>query len=228
NQMDRYLLEPVADGYDAVVPDPMQRGVRNVFENLAYPRYLVSDLVQLKFGQAAEHTGRFLVNSTLGLGGLIDVAKHLGWERHSEDFGTALGHHGVPTGPYVVIPFLGPSNMRDGFSRIVDNFLSPVPWIAAETSSDNDAVAITLGMTALDVIQTRADLDEAINAAQEASLDYYLFIQSAYAQRRFAVIHDLQIEDSPTALENEADPFAEDEAFDEAFAGEGGYGLGNE
>ena len=216
DRLDRYLLEPVADGYDAVVPDPVQTGVVNVFENLSYPRYLVSDLVQLKFEQAAEHTGRFLINSTIGLGGLIDVAKHLGLEKHTEDFGTALGHHGVPPGPYLMLPILGPSNFRDGFGRIVDSFLDPVTWVAASTADGDDAVAITLGVKALDVIQTRADIDEALEASKEAALDHYLFLQSAYYQRRRALIEDKQISSEDAA----SNPFAEDEAFDEEFGEE--------
>jgi len=213
DKLDRNVLEPIADGYDYIVPDPVQRGVKNVFENLSYPKFLVSDIVQLKFEQAAEHTGRFLLNSTLGLAGLVDVAKHLGLEKHREDFGTALGYHGVPPGPYLMIPLLGPSNFRDGFGRIVDSFLDPVPYIAYGTADDSDAAAISLGATALDLIQTRADLDEAIEAARDASVDYYLFVQAAYYQRREALIHD-------KAIADDEDPFAEDEAFDKEFAAE--------
>lgn len=216
DHLDMYLLEPIADGYDYIMPEPVQTGVVNVFDNLAYPKYLVSSVFQLKFEQAAEHTGRFLINSTLGLAGIFDVAKHFGLEKHSEDFGTALGYHGVGPGPYLVLPILGPSNFRDGFGRIVDGFLNPVPWIAAETSDGSDAAAITLGVTALDAVQTRADLDEAIEAAKEASLDYYLFVQSAYYQNRKALINDKQVEkDESEGGDPADDPFAEDEAFDE-------------
>ncbi|MCB0328830.1 MAG: VacJ family lipoprotein [Bdellovibrionales bacterium] len=213
DKLDRYVLEPVADGYDYIMPDRVQTGVTNVFENLLYPRYLVSSVVQLKFGQAAEHTGRFLINSTLGLAGLVDVATHLGLEQHSEDFGTALGYHRVPPGPYLMLPFFGPSNIRDGFGKIVDNFLSPIPYIASATADSQDAILITLGANAVDIVQTRANFDEAIEAARDASVDYYLFVQSAYYQRRRALIFDEKQEEQKP-VEEQADPFADDEALD--------------
>lgn len=215
DKFDRYLLEPVADGYDYVMPDMAQRGVTNFFDNLIYPRYLVSDIVQFKFSQALEHTGRFLINSTVGIFGFIDVAKHVGLERHQEDFGLALGYHGVPSGPYLVFPFFGPSNMRDGIGLMFDIALNPVAWAVADATSSNDGIAITAGTTAVDVVQQRANLDEAIEAARDASLDYYLFVQSAYYQRREALIHDHQLNAEKA---EEEDPFAEDEAFDQAFA----------
>lgn len=217
DKLDRYLLEPVADGYDYVMPDPAQRGVTNFFDNLLYPRYLVSDIVQFKFSQALEHTGRFLINSTVGIFGFIDVAKHVGLERHQEDIGLALGYHGVPTGPYLVFPFFGPSNMRDGVGLMFDMALNPVGWAVADAASSNDAIAITAGTTAVDVVQQRANLDEAIEAARDASLDYYLFVQSAYYQRREALINDEQLNAEKA---EEEDPFAEDEAFDEEFGEE--------
>jgi len=212
DKLDRYLLEPVSDGYDYVMPDEAQRGITNFFDNLLYPTYLVSDLVQLKFSQALEHTGRFLVNSTVGIFGLIDVAQHVGLERHKEDFGLALGYHGVPAGPYLVFPFFGPSTVRDGFGFMVDTALNPVGWAVMEAASSNDAILITTGVAGVDIIQRRTNLDEAIEAARDASLDYYLFVQSAYYQRRAALIEDRQIHQP-----EEEDPFAEDEAFDEMF-----------
>lgn len=217
DKLDRYLLEPVADGYDYVMPDPAQRGVTNFFDNLLYPRYLVSDIVQFKFSQALEHTGRFLINSTVGIFGFIDVAKHVGLERHQEDIGLALGYHGVSPGPYLVFPFFGPSNMRDGVGLMFDMALNPVGWAIADAASSNDAIAITAATTAIDVVQQRANLDEAIEAARDASLDYYLFVQSAYYQRREALIHDHQLNAEKA---EEEDPFAEDEAFDEEFGEE--------
>ena len=210
DKVDRYLLEPIAEGYDAVAPEFVQTGVGNFFENLRYPSYLLSDLIQFKFGQALDHTGRFLLNSTVGLGGLIDVAKEVGLEKHEEDFGTALAHHGVPSGPYLMLPLLGPSNVRDGIGRVVDSFLDPIGWVAYETADDNDAFWITTSSTALRVVHTRAELLEAVEAAREASVDYYLFVQSAYYQNRDAVINDKRTSE-------EEDPFAEDEAFDEEF-----------
>ncbi len=195
--VDVYLFEPVASGYDSITPEFLQQRVRNVFETLGYPKYLVSDLVQLKFGQAAEHTGRFLVNATLGLAGIFDVATEMGLPAHREDFGTALHYHGVPAGPYLVLPFVGPTNFRDGFGRIVDSFLDPAYWIAYETAEDDDNFYISVGVTVFDGLQTRADL---LDAAKEASLDYYLFTQGAYYQYRQGLMSDGEVQGMGAAL----------------------------
>lgn len=190
DRLDRYLIEPVARAYDYVVPNPVQDGIGNFFSNLGYPSYLLSDLVQLKFGQALDHTGRFLVNTTFGVGGFIDVAEGMGLPEHDEDFGIALAYNGVPAGPYLVLPLLGPSNLRDGVGRAVDSFIHPVYWIAKGTAGSDDATSITLGFRAVEVTDTRAGLTEAIKAAKESSLDYYLFVQSAYYQYREAKLYD--------------------------------------
>ncbi len=120
------------------MPEFVNDGITNFYENVSYPKFLVSDLIQFKFSQALHHTGRFLVNTTLGLGGLFDVAGEMGLEEHQEDFGTALAHHGVGPGAYLVIPFLGPSNLRDGFGKLVDSFLDPVSWIAFGTAAERE------------------------------------------------------------------------------------------
>lgn len=184
DQFDIYLLEPVARGYDAVVPNTVQRKVDNFFTNLKYPVFLVSDIVQFKFGQAATHTGRFLINSTIGVAGLFDVASEWGLEHQYTDFGVALGYRGVPEGFYLVIPFLGPSNTRDAVGRIVDGFLNPTYYIGYTDLSEAEEWWIIIGTTVLDAVNTRASLLDAVESAKEASLDYYLFVQSAYHQRR--------------------------------------------
>ena len=212
NKVDRYIFEPVAEGYDSVMPDALQSCVGNFFSNVQYPSHLLSDVVQLKFSQAARHTGRFVINTTLGLGGLFDMAKHMGLEEHKEDFGTALAHHGVPAGPYIVVPILGPTTFRDGFGDLVDNLIDPISVVPYSTADDSDAFLISGGLRGIDAVQTRADLLDAVDAAKDASVDYYLFIQSAYYQHRNNVIND-----RATKSDEEADPFAEDEAFDAEF-----------
>lgn len=188
--LDVYVLEPVASGYDWVLPEYAQGRVVNFFENLSYPKYLVSDLVQLKLSQAASHTGRFLINSTVGLLGLFDVATDMGLPKHVEDFGIALAYHGVPPGPYFVIPFWGPSTVRDAVGRLVDGFLNPASLIFY-TGIDSDVAApASIGMTALDIVQTRADLLDALKSAKEGSVDYYLFLQSSYMQYRKGLLYD--------------------------------------
>lgn len=191
DQLDIFVLEPVARGYDYITPDSVQAGVGNFFENLGYPKYLVSDLVQLKFNQAAEHTGRFLINTVLGVGGIFDFATDFGLPAHKEDFGIALAYHNVPAGPYLVLPLLGPSNLRDGTGKIVDYFLDPLT-IFGRTSqaSTNTKLAITMGARAVDLVDTRAGLMDAIKTAKESSVDYYLFVQGAYFQHREGVLYD--------------------------------------
>lgn len=191
DQVDIFFLEPVAEGYDSVIPESVQNRVGNFFENLNYPKYLVSDLVQLKFTQVASHTGRFLVNTILGLGGIFDVATDWGLPKEEEDFGIALAYHDIPPGPYLVLPFLGPSNLRDGVGRAVDYFLNPFTIFSnSGTSRAGVKDKITISARALDIIDTRAGLLDAVEAAKESSVDYYLFMQSAYYQYRRGVLYD--------------------------------------
>lgn len=191
DKFDINLAEPVARGYDKVVPEVVQDSVNNVFDTLSYPSYLVSDLVQLKVSQALDHTGRFLLNATLGIAGIIDIAKHVGLEKHKEDFGLALAYQGVPAGPYLVIPFIGPSNLRDGVGRIVDTALNPLNILYyssnVATSTQN---WVGFGSRTVEFVQTRADLIEAIETAKESSLDYYGFMQGAYYQYRRGLLYD--------------------------------------
>lgn len=201
--VDVYLLKPVAEGYEAVMPEFAQTGVRNFFANLEYPSHLLSDVIQLKFDQAATHTGRFLINSTLGIGGLLDLASPMGLQPHEEDFGTALGHYGVPPGPYLVLPLLGPSTVRDGVGRVVDSSIHPFAILEYTHDSDNLNDVIRWGARPLDIIQTRADLLTAIEAAKESAVDYYLFVQSAYYQRRKALIHDTSERTDEELLDDE-------------------------
>jgi ABC-type transporter lipoprotein component MlaA len=127
--VDRFVLDPLTRGYQWLVPEPGRRAVFRAFQNLESPAILVNDLLQLRFVNAAQTTGRFLLNSTLGMGGLFDAGRAAGWERHSADFGQTLALAGVTRGPYIMIPVLGPSTVRDGFGRIVDNLLQPLTYI---------------------------------------------------------------------------------------------------
>jgi phospholipid-binding lipoprotein MlaA len=188
--IDVYLLEPVARTYDKNVPELVQTGIGNFYENLRYPQYLVSDLVQLKFGQVVQHTGRFAVNSTVGILGFMDPAKNMGLPRHEEDFGIALAYHGIPAGPYLVIPIIGPSNVRDGIGRVVDIFLDPMNWIAYSDASSSVQTWVPIGSRIVKTIDQRARLLGAVEAAKETSLDYYLFTQSSFYQYRHGVLTD--------------------------------------
>jgi phospholipid-binding lipoprotein MlaA len=190
DKLDVNVLEPVARGYDDVMPDSAQTGVSNFFENLKYPKYLFSDILQFKFLQALKHTGRFVINTTVGIGGILDIAKDFGLEKHEEDFGITLAYYGVGPGPYLVLPILGPSNLRDGVGKIVDSFLDPISALGYTSIDDNIKIPIMIGAKTLDLIDTRASLLEAVDTAKQSSLDYYLFVQGAYYQYRRGVLYD--------------------------------------
>jgi phospholipid-binding lipoprotein MlaA len=150
----------------------------------------VSDIIQGKFEQALDHTGRFLVNTTVGLLGFIDVAKDIGLPNHEEDFGIALAYHGVPAGPYLVVPFWGPTNVRDGIGSIVDGFLNPIGWVGYTNLDSGTKLAIAAGALGLRIVNTRAGLLQGIETAKESSVDYYLSIQGAYYQYRHGLVTD--------------------------------------
>lgn len=190
DELDIYVFEPIAKFYKDNMPRPIQTGVGNFFNNLRYPSYLVSDVIQGKFSQAVDHTGRFLINSTLGVVGVMDVATDMGLPDHEEDFALALAYHGVPAGPYLVLPLLGPSNVRDGIGLIVDGFLNPISWIGYTNASTSTKVALTSSLVAVKYIHTRAGLIQAVEAAKESSVDYYLFLQGAYYQHRHGLLTD--------------------------------------
>jgi phospholipid-binding lipoprotein MlaA len=211
DQLDIYALEPIASGYDYITPEFMRTGFNNFFGNLRYPSYLVSDLVQLKFTQAAEHTGRFLINTTIGLFGLIDIAKHVGLEDHREDFGIALAYHDVPPGPYLVLPLLGPSNLRDGVGSLVDFFLDPFAVLGLSSHVDASVKdKVILPLSTIRLINTRANLLEAVEAAKSSSVDYYLFMQSAYYQYREGVLNDGSTP-KEAGVDLDSDPFGDEE-----------------
>ncbi|WKZ57123.1 MAG: VacJ family lipoprotein [Bdellovibrionota bacterium] len=190
DNVDRAVIEPVAKGYRDIVPDPIKEMVNNFFENLRYPVYLVSDVAQLKFDQVGEHTARFMLNSTLGVGGLFDVAARHGHEVHVEDTGTALAYWGMPAGPYLVLPFLGPSNVRDALGLLADNFLNPLYWVAYKSDDAGTSDRVAYGSTALRVIHSRYELLDAVETTREGSLDPYTFIQSSYYQYREGLVYD--------------------------------------
>ena len=195
DKLDVHVLEPVARSYQENIPAPVRTGVGNFFENLSFPSYFVSDLIQGKFDQVGLHTGRFLINSTVGVLGFMDIAKDVGLERHKEDFGVALAYRGVPAGPYIVLPVLGPTNARDGVGLIVDTFLNPLTWLAYSNLSTGAQWAIQLGARGLTLVHTRAGLIQAIETGKESSMDYYLFVQGAYYQYRHGLVTDGKDED---------------------------------
>ncbi len=181
---DRWVLKPLAKGYQKVTPSMVETGISNAFANLGELNTIANDLLQLKLGQAVSDTTRFLVNTTVGLLGLFDVASAMGLEKHEEDFGQTLGYWGVNSGPYVMVPLLGPYTVRDGFGRIVD---AQVDYV-----TNLDHVPTRNQLIALRVIDTRASL---IKAEELITGDRYTFIRDAYLQRREYLVKDGVVED---------------------------------
>lgn len=198
DSIDRAVLKPVAKGYDKAVPDVMKTGVRNFFGNLKEVLTLVNDLLQGKGEEALTTTGRFLLNTTFGMGGIFDIATPAGMTRNDEDFGQTLGRWGVSSGPYFVIPFLGPSTIRDALMRPLDSQLQYTTYL--------DDISLRNSLYALEIIDIRASLLGASNVLGEAALDPYVFVRDAYLQRRKRMVYD----GNPPDEENE-DEFMDEE-----------------
>lgn len=183
-QLDRAVLAPVAHGYKWIVPEAVRNRVSRVLDNLGEPGTMLNDLAQGHPRRAGKATARFAINSTLGLAGLFDVAATMNIPMHDSDFGQTLGRYGVGPGPYVYVPVLGPSDVRDGFGRIVDVVTDPVSMLTG-------GIKTTLGASRFTAttVDTRLRADGAFRALEDAT-DPYATARSAYTQRRSAVVLD--------------------------------------
>ena len=179
--VDETILKPAAKGYKYITPDPVEAGIANFFGNIGEISTIANDLLQLKFNQAGHDTARFAINSTLGIFGIFDVATPMGLKKNKEDFGQTLGFWGIPNGPYLVLPFLGPSSFRDGPSLIVDYEMSPVEQLHHEEKQ---------GLQVIDTVDTRARLLRATKILDAAAKDKYIFIRESYLQRRDSLVND--------------------------------------
>jgi len=200
--LDRAIARPVAKAYVKVMPRVVRTGVSNVFSNLDTVPNIINDALQGKFRMAGHDTARFLLNSTLGLGGLFDPASAAGLDSNDEDLGQTLGKWGVKSGPYIVLPVLGPSSVRDAFARAADTYLEPVYYL----EDDSTRYLIRL----VDLLDQRASLLE-LDAQLERSYDRYAFIRNAWIQRREYQVKDGDVDDQSLELEEEFkdDPAAE-------------------
>jgi phospholipid-binding lipoprotein MlaA len=178
--LDKAIAKPVAQGYNKVVPNPVKTMVSNFFSNLDDVVVTANDLLQLKFKQAASDGSRVIFNTTFGLFGLINVTDRL--EKHNEDFGQTLGYWGMPSGPYLMLPILGPSTVRDGSGRYADSFVSVI--------SNTPNVPARNSAWALDGLDTRVGLLEQEKVLDDAVIDRYSFIRDAYLMRRQSLIYD--------------------------------------
>ena len=180
---DKYVAKPIAKGYRRVIPKPVRKGISNLFSNLREPIVILNDLLQGKLKQAGSDLGRFLMNSTVGLYGLLDVADKAGLKKHDEDFGQTLGKWGVKDGPYLVLPFFGPSGLRDGFGLVADVQVDPV-YQTDHKKTRNALVATRLINTRANLLDTTDILEQAGGGAP------YLFIREFYRQRRHSLVYD--------------------------------------
>jgi phospholipid-binding lipoprotein MlaA len=207
--LDRAIAKPVAKGYKKVTPRVVRTGVSNFFSNLGSITTVFNDVLQGKMKQAGQDSGRFLLNSTLGLAGLFDPASAAGIERNDEDFGQTLGKWGVKSGPYLMLPILGPSTVRDTVGRLPDQFTSPVNYL-----QDDSTRYIIDGVGFVDMRASLLDLDAQI----EKSYDKYAFIRNAWLQRREYKVTDGNVGDVSSELEEgmEVDPANEAPPADSA------------
>ncbi len=192
DSLDRAVAKPVAKGYKRVTPQFIRTGISNAITNIDTVSTIVNGLLQGKVKQAGQDTARFLLNSTLGLGGLFDPASAAGLDLNDEDFGQTLGKWGVKSGPYLMLPFLGPSTVRDTFARIPDQYTYPVNYL-----EDDSTRLIIRGV---DFVDLRADLLE-LDAQIERSYDSYAFIRNAWLQRREFLVRDGDVADESLELE---------------------------
>lgn len=204
---DQYALKPVAKAYRFITPKPVQFVVGNFFSNLGDLWTGFNNLLQGKGKAAASDTARFFVNSTLGFLGFADVATEMGLEKHNEDFGQTLGWWGVPSGPYFVIPLLGPSTIRDAASRLVDIYGQPYMW-----QDGHDALKWSLWT--VDKVHTRASLLDAEGALNDAALDKYTLMRDGWLARRRNQVYD----GDPPEEDDAADPYGDDPYADDPYA----------
>jgi phospholipid-binding lipoprotein MlaA len=181
-QLDRYVLKPVATVWNFVVPDLAQQSLANAFDNIAMPRRLINNLVQLKIEGAGRELARFFLNISMGIGGFFDVATELGIARSDEDTGQTLGHYGVGPGPYLVLPLLPPLTVRDGFGFAADGAMQPIAYVAP--------FAATVGMRGGQVINDRSINLETFEEFEQATFDLYSAVRNAYLQRRQRLIQE--------------------------------------
>jgi phospholipid-binding lipoprotein MlaA len=181
DKLDHAIAKPVAQAYRNVTPRPVRTSVSNFLDNISYPVTIANDLLQLKFKLFGEDLGRLVVNTTVGIGGLFDPASKIGLQKNEEDLGQTFGHYGIKPGPYLVIPVLGPSDVRDAVGKVGDTYMNPVHYIS------NSYIQYSLwGISLVDLRSRLLDADKAF----EGVYDRYAFLRNAYLQRRAYLISD--------------------------------------
>ena len=201
-QMDRWILKPVAKGYNFIMPDFVQVGISNMFDNIRFAPRLLNNLFQGKIKGASIEAGRFLINSSIGLAGFVDVATGIELVTPDEDTGQTLGFYGVKPGPYLVLPFLPPFTARDFVGYLGDIFLNPVNWLVApiiEVNNVPSAIAhknrttttfVQIGARVGEIVNERSRNLEKFQGVEEATLDLYTAVRNAYLQSRAKAIRE--------------------------------------
>jgi len=184
DKLDQYVATPVATGYRKVIPGEIRDRVRNFFGNIGDVFIGVNNFLQGKFEDGVSDWARVAFNTTIGLLGIHDIATDMGYEKHDEDFGQTFGRWGMGSGPYLVLPVLGSSTVRDGIGKGVDFYTDPI--------NETKPFEARWGLVVLRLTQTRADLLDASRILEEAALDKYVFQRDAYLQRRRSLIYDGQ------------------------------------
>jgi len=202
DSIDRVSLKPLAKGYTAVVPKPMRTAVSNFYDNSTYMNTVLNDFLQGKGQQGFLDLMRFLINSTLGIGGLVDVASSMGLERHDEDFGQTLATWGIGQGAYIIYPLMGPNSVRNTPDFLTATATDPLFWAGFVL-----APYVTIPVTVLKYVDERAQLLSASDMRDELSLDPYIFTREAWRQRREYLIYD----GNPPTPASEDDGFEEDD-----------------
>ncbi len=202
--LDRYILKPIAKGYVAVTPKPVRTGVTNFFDNLTYLNVIINDILQGKFHQAIDDSARFFINSTVGIGGIFDPASSGGLVKHKEDLGQTFGTWGAGEGTYLNLPLVGPNSTRDAPDLVTSTLLNPITYFAT---------AIAAPVSAVGLVNKRANLLDASKFRDEAALDPYAFTREAYRQHRTSLIYD---GDPPV---EDLEDFFDDEEFEEINGG---------
>lgn len=198
--LDRWALEPVAKGWDFVMPELVQTGLANVFENLSMPVAILNDILMLRPKHAGQDVARFVINSSAGLGGLFDVATRQNIPDNNADFGLTLACYGTPTGPYLVVPIFGPRNVRDTFGLAADVAATPYGYFVP--------FYVSLVTRTVQIINQRARFLEMIATERDAALDFYIFTRDAYIQNR-----EFEVCDRARSVPSDDMYYYEDEEF---------------
>ena len=186
-----YILRPTAQGYAYIMPLPVRESISNVFDNLLFPIRFINNALQFKLQNSMEELGRFVINSTLGIAGIMDVAStQFDLQPHAEDFGQTLGHYGLGNGFHVVLPFLGPSNLRDIVGLVGDTWASPLSYIESRHANLLDSDEESWAATGLMVINKTSLHVKEYDALRKDAIELYPFMRSLYESRRNKLISE--------------------------------------